>query len=264
MANRLDETQIAEIADQLLKAEEARHPIAPLTATHPELVIEDAYRIQLATTSVKLKQGARVIGKKAGITSKAIQQLFGVNEPDFGQLLDYMIVADGGNLDASSLIQPKVEPEIAFIMASDLKGPGLTAAHVLSATRYVLPVLEVIDSRIVDWKIKLCDTVSDNASCGRVVTGLAKHPVGGVDLRLIGVVLEKNGEIVATGAGAAALGNPANAVAWLANKLAEFDDGLKADDLVLPGALTTAIELKPGDTVRASFDRLGTVSARFE
>jgi 2-keto-4-pentenoate hydratase len=264
VSTTLNKAQIEKVSQQLLRAEETRQPIAPLTETFTGLNISDAYRIQMAVSAAKQSRGVRVIGKKAGITSKAIQQLFGVKEPDYGQLFDYMCVSDGGFIPCSALIQPKIEPEIAFVLAEDLRGPGVNVADVLGATKYVVPILEVIDSRIADWKIKLEDTVADNASCGKVVIGGCINRVEGLDLRLTGVVLEKNGEIVATGAGAAALGNPANAVAWLANKLAEFDEGLRANDLVLPGALTTAINVGPGDSIRATFDRLGAVSVKFE
>jgi 2-keto-4-pentenoate hydratase len=225
--------------------------------------MEDAYHVQLSIIERKKSEGAIVVGMKAGVTSKVIQQMFGVNEPDYGHLLDYMMVHEGENIECSRLIQPKAEPEIAFVLAEDLSGPGVTAADVLSATKYVLPVLEIIDSRIADWKIRLPDTVADNASCGRVVIGGNVRRIDAFDLRLVGVVLEKNGEVIATGAGAAALGNPANAVAWLANKLATLNQSLKANQLILPGSLTTAIPVSPGDHIRATFDHLGSVSIRF-
>jgi len=264
MQSRLDSEQIKEIAQRLLDAEESRRAIPPLTREYPNLHIEDAYRIQLTIIEARKARGALVVGKKAGVTSKAIQQLFGVDEPDYGHLLHDMIIHEGEIVQCSTLIQPKAEPEIAFVLARELRGPGVNAVDVLAATKYILPVIEIIDSRIADWKIKLPDTVADNASCGRVVIGGCVRKVDRLDLRLIGVVLEKNGEVVATGAGAAALGNPANAVAWLANKLATLDQSLKANELILPGSLCAAVDVKPGDNIRASFDRLGSVSVRFE
>ena len=263
MPTRLDQKLIQELARKLLGAEESRQAIAPLTQEHSDFHTEDAYRVQLSIIEAKKARGAVVIGKKAGVTSKAIQQMFGVNEPDYGHLLHDMLVAEGETIQCSTLIQPKAEPEIAFILAEDLEGPGISAADVLAATKYVLPVLEIIDSRIADWKIKLPDTVADNASCGKVVIGGRVRKVDSLDLRLVGVVLEKNGEVVATGAGAAALGNPANAVAWLANKLATLDQSLKANELILPGSLTAAIAVSAGDHVRATFDHLGSVSMKF-
>jgi 2-keto-4-pentenoate hydratase len=260
---RLDQKQVEELARRLLGAEESRQAIAPLTQEYPDLRVEDAYKVQLSVIEAKKAGGAVVTGKKAGVTSKAIQQMFGVSEPDYGHLLHDMIVPEGETIRCSTLIQPKAEPEIAFILAEELRGPGVSAADVLAATKYVLPVLEIIDSRITDWKIKLPDTVADNASCGKVVVGGSVRKVDDLDLRLAGVVLEKNGEVVATGAGAAVLGNPANAVAWLANKLAALDQSLKAKELILPGSLTAAIDVSVGDHVRATFDHMGSVSMRF-
>jgi 2-keto-4-pentenoate hydratase len=263
MSQPLNSKLIRDKAQALLQAEESRHPISPLTLEYPDLSIEDAYKIQLSIIEAKKTKGAFVVGKKAGVTSKAMQLMLGVNEPDFGYLLNDMLVNEGESIQAAKLIQPKVEPEIAFVLRQDLKGPGVSAADVLAATEYVLPVLEVIDSRIEGWKIKLPDTIADNASCGRVVIGGCVRKVETLDLRLVGMVFEKNGEIVGTGAGAAVLGNPVNAVAWLANKLATLDQTLKANELILPGALCAAVDIKAGDSICASFDHLGAVKARF-
>lgn len=263
MSEQLNNYQIQEIAHQLLRAEETRQPISPLTSSYPDLALADAYQIQIQNIQAKQARGARIIGKKAGVTSKAIQQMFGVNEPDYGHLLNEMIVHEGEVIDCSTMIQPKAEPEIAFVLAEDLRGPGVSVVDVLVATRFVVPVLEIIDSRIADWKINLPDTVADNASCGKVVIGGCVRKVEKLDLRLIGMVMEKNGDLVATGAGAAALGNPANAVAWLANKLATLDQYLKEGELILPGSLCGAVNVSAGDNILASFDHLGSVSVRF-
>jgi 2-keto-4-pentenoate hydratase len=263
MPSRLAARQISEIAQRLLEAECTRHPIPPLTSQYPEITAEDAYAIQLAIIEEKKRLGASVVGKKAGLTSQAMQKFFGVTEPDYGHLLSGMMVEDGGVISREEVIQPRAEPEIAFVLEKDLQGPGVTALDVLAAAKYVVPALEIIDSRIADWKIKLADTVADNASCGKVVVGGRVLRADSLDLRLIGVVLERNGEIVATGAGAAALGNPAIAVAWLANKLATLGQGLKAGEFVLPGSLTAAFDGRPGDNIRATFDKLGPVSVRF-
>ena len=263
MPGKLDGKRIQELAARLLQAEDSRQPIAPLTQEDADCSVEDAYRVQVAIVEAKKARGARIVGKKAGVTSKAIQQMFGVHEPDYGHLLEDMIVHEGEVIQSAMLIQPKAEPEIAFILEKELRGPGVSVADVLAATKYVLPVLEIIDSRIADWKIKLADTIADNASCGKVVIGGSVRKVDDLDLRLVGVVLEKNGEVVATGAGAAALGNPANAVAWLANKLAPLDQSLQANELILPGSLTPAVAVTAGDHVRASFDRLGSVGVKF-
>ncbi|MBF6569322.1 MAG: fumarylacetoacetate hydrolase family protein [Candidatus Binataceae bacterium] len=263
MASKLSSSQINQIAQRLLAAEEKRAPIAPLSAEFPDMSANDAYAIQLAVLEHKQSRGEVVYGRKAGLTAVAIQKLFGVSEPDFGHLLASMMVESGGVITSSEVIQAKAEPEIAFVLNQDLRGPGVTALDVIGATNYIVPVLEIIDSRVADWKIKLPDTIADNASCGKVVIGGPARRVDGIDLRLIGVVLEKNGEVIATGAGAAALGNPAIAVAWLANKLATFDQYLRKGELILPGSLTSAFDMKPGDHVCATFDRLGSVSVRF-
>ena len=186
-----------------------------------------------------------------------------MDQPDFGHILDTMMVPDGAAVPRADLIYPRVEAEISFVLAEDLKGPGVTVPRVLAATKYVMPALEIVDSRIVDWRIKLEDTISDNASSCRMVVGGRGMPVDGLDLRHLGMVLEKNGEIANTGAGAEVLGNPAQAVAWLANKLAEFDVILKAGEVILPGALTASVTVQAGDAVRATFDHLGSVSVRF-
>ena len=256
-------SEITSTAQRLYQAETQRRPIPPLIKDYADLSVRDAYQIQIALIGLKVADGARVIGKKTGLTSKAMQQMLGVNEPDFGHLLDTMMIEDGQTVSLAGLIQPKVEAEIAFILARDLKGPGITGEHVLEATSYVTASLEIIDSRVADWKIALADTVADNASSGRVVLGSKRVAPAGFDLRLMGMVFEKNGEIIATGAGAAVLGHPANAVAWLTNKLAEHGYSLKAGEVILPGALSAAVAVATGDVVTATFDRLGSVSAKF-
>lgn len=254
---------VAALARELLTSLQQRAPVEPLTTRFPDMTVEQAYAIQLAGIKLRLVGGRRVVGKKIGLTSKAMQQLLGVPEPDYGHILDDMVVLNGEPVPASQMLQPKCEGEIAFILKRDLVGPGVTAADVLQATAYVVPALEIVDSRVRDWKIKLVDTVADNASSAAVVLGDKLTPVEGLDLRLIGMVLEKNGEIVATGAGAAALGHPASSVAWLANKLMAFDIPLKAGEIILSGALATAPPVAPGDHFRADFDRLGSVHAKF-
>lgn len=263
MAAALSASAIEQAARDLYEAERNQQPIPPLAETYPGLSASDAYRIQHAVIDRKLKEGARVVGHKIGLTSLAMQQLLGVDQPDFGHILDTMMVADGSALARSSLIYPRVEGEISFVLAEDLRGPGVTAARVLAATRFVMPALEIVDSRIADWKITLCDTIADNASSCRMVMGGRPLAVEGLDLRLMGMVLEKNGEVANTATGAAVLSHPANAVAWLANKLAEFDVTLKAGEVILPGALSAAVTVEAGDSVRATFDHLGSVSVRF-
>lgn len=259
---QLTQAEIERMGLALYEAERTRIPIPPLTTTYPAMTAADAYMVQQVMMAKRL-EGHKILGRKVGLTSKPMQQMLGVDQPDFGLLLDDMAVLDAGDCPLDQLIQPKIEPEIAFILAKDLTGPNLTVEQVLEATAYIAPALEIVDSRIQDWKIKLADTIADNASSARYVLGAAIAPVGSNDLRLMGMVMEKNGELIDTGAGAAALGHPANAVAWLGNKLAEFGVSLKAGDVILPGALCRAIEVKRGDVVRADFAGLGSVSVRF-
>ncbi len=254
---------IQALSAELLRAQEERTPVDPLTERFPDMTVADAYQVQLATLRARLADGRRVVGKKIGLTSKAMQQSMGVHEPDYGHLLDDMVVLNGQPIAASQLLQARCEGEIAFLLKRDLVGPGVTVADVLAATAGVMPALEIVDSRVRDWKIKLADTVADNASSAMLVLGDKLTPVDGLDLRLIGMVLEKNGEVSATGAGAAVLGHPAASVAWLANKLCEFDIPFKAGEIILSGALTAAPPVKAGDYFRAEFDRLGSVAARF-
>lgn len=255
---------IDRIAEELLEAERSKQPIAPLTERYTELNIMDAYKIQLAITEKKIQKGRSIIGKKVGLTSRAMQKMLGVDEPDYGHLLNDMKCVDGEKIRIHEFLSPKVEAEIGFVLKEDLKGPHVTFLDVLMATDYIVPTIEIIDSRISDWKIKLVDTVADNGSSAKVVVGEKMSEIDGLDLRSLGMVLYLNNEMVATGSGAAALGHPAHAIAWLANKLSEFDITLKAGELILPGALSGAIAVKQGDTVSAHFGSLGTVSVSFE
>lgn len=259
----LTESQIQQWATSLWQAEKNRSAIPPITEKVPEITVADAYRIQLAGIERKKAEGAKVAGKKIGLTSQAMQKMLNVDQPDYGHTLDTMLVEDGGSFGVKELIQPRIEPEIAFILERDLSGPGVTAMQVLAAARFVVPALEIIDSRIEGWKIKLCDTIADNASSARVVLGSSPRRVDQFDLRLIGMAMEKNGEMVQSGIGAAVLGHPANAVAWLANAVGEFGVALKAGEIVMPGAISAAVTVAAGDIIRASFDGLGTVSVRF-
>ena len=256
----LTQEQVEALAEALWSAERDAAPIAPLTAQHPDLTVADAYAVQQALIRRKLAAGARVMGWKVGLTSTAMQRLLGVSEPDFGHLLDTMQLADGSPLSRAALIWPRVEPEIAFALGADLHGPGVTAADVLAATAALIPALEVVDSRIRDWQIRLADTIADNASSARFVLGRGRVPPGDFDLRLLGMVFQVDGQVVATAAGAAVLGHPAQAVAWLANTLARFGQGLRAGQVVLPGSLVAAVDVQPGMTVTAEFDRLGAVT----
>jgi len=259
----VDGGKLIELADLLVRAERRREAIGPLTGEAPDLTVEDAYRIQLKVLEVKIQEKRRVVGKKIGLTSAAMQNLLGVFEPDYGHLLTGMEVADGGVIPLDELMQPKVEPEIAFLLKKDLTGPGVSLSDVLRVTEAVVPALEIVDSRIRDWRIKIQDTVADNASSARFVLGGRLTRVGDLDLSLTGLVFKKNGEIMGTAAGAAVAGHPAAAVAWLANKLAEFGIGLKAGEVILSGAFLAAVPPVAGDFFEACFDRLGSAGVRF-
>ena len=259
----MDENRMKILAEMLLTAEKNRKPILPLTESDPGITVDEAYRIQLQVIEMKKSSGQVVVGKKIGITSRAMQTMLGVNEPDYGQILDGMVVMEGEQIRAADLIQPRIEGELAFILREGLKGPGVTLADVIRCSEGVIPALEIIDSRIADWKIKLPDTVADNASSARIVLGGKITPILGLDLRTVGMVLEKNGEVVATAAGAAVLGNPAQAVAWLANKLAVYGIMLRKGEVILSGSLTAAVPVNAGDFIRADFGLLGEVKIKF-
>ena len=259
----MDKPLIDALGDELYAALRGCSVVEPLTNRHADITIADAYRIQQRMLARRLEAGERVVGKKIGVTSAAVMNMLGVFQPDFGYMLDGMIVPQGESIALSSLIQPKAEGEIAFILKRDLMGPGLSNADVLAATECVMPCFEIVDSRIRDWKIKIQDTVADNASCGVFVLGDNAVDPRRVDLSTCGMVLEKNGEIIATGAGAAALGSPVNAVAWLANTLGRLGIGLKAGEVVLSGALAAMFPAQAGDNFRVTIGGLGGCSVRF-
>ncbi|AVO49183.1 2-oxopent-4-enoate hydratase [Melaminivora suipulveris] len=254
---------IEQLGGELYQALAERRTLAPLTSRHPDITIEDAYAIQQKMLARRLAAGERVVGKKIGVTSKAVMDMLGVFQPDFGWLTDGMVFNEGEAIPANSLIQPKAEGEIAFVLKKTLQGPGVTAADVLAATEGVMACFEIVDSRIQDWKIKIQDTVADNASCGVFVLGDRLVDPRDVDLATCGMVLEKNGEIVATGAGAAALGHPANAVAWLANTLGRLGIALEAGEVILSGSLAIMVPVQAGDNLRVTIGGIGGCSVRF-
>lgn len=260
----MDENRIKTLADMLLKAEQTRQPIGPITETDPGVTIDNAYRIQLRVMELKQAAGQVVVGKKIGLTSLAMQNMLGVNEPDYGHILNGMVVMEGDKIPVGNLIAPRIEGEIAFVLKEDLRGPGVTMTEVLRCSEGVIPALEIVDSRIRDWKIKLTDTVADNASSALIVLGDILSPVQALDLRTVGMVMEKNGEVISTAAGAAVLGHPAQAVAWLANKLSAYGISLKKGEVVLSGALAAAVPFVAGDFFRADFGFLGDVKIKFK
>jgi 2-keto-4-pentenoate hydratase len=251
------------IAAELLAAYGAAPTLAPLTSTYDELTVDDAYAIQQIQVRKRITGGAAIIGYKVGLTSAAMQQQMGVYEPDFGHLLTDMLHAADAPIDTSQFRQPRAEPEIALILSRPLRGPGLSVADVMSATGYALPAIEIIDSRITDWRIGLVDTVADNASSGGVILGQTPAMVGGRDLALAGCVFRRNGRIQSTGAGAAVLGSPWHAATWLANTLTARGAELAAGSIILTGSITAAFPVVAGDTATATVDGLGSVTAVF-
>lgn len=259
----MDQSLINELGDELYDALTSATSMAPLTSRHPDMTIEDAYQVQQRLIARRLEQGERIIGKKIGVTSQAVMDLLKVDQPDFGMLTDHMVLNQGESVDISTLIQPKAEGEIAFILKEDLTGPGVTVADVLRATKGVMACFEIVDSRISDWKIKIQDTVADNASCGLFVLGDKLIDPRKVDLVTCGMVLEKNGSVVGTGAGGATMGSPVNAVVWLANTLGELGMGLKAGEVILSGALSGMVPVAAGDDLTVTIGGIGSCSVRF-
>lgn len=259
----MEQAQITQLGDELYTALSTGKTVSPLTSRGFDITIEDAYHIQQRMLSRRLEKGEKVVGKKIGVTSAAVMNMLGVHQPDFGYLLDGMVYNEGESIPMDTLIQPKAEGEIAFLMKKNLMGPGVTAADVLAATAGVMACFEIVDSRITDWKIKIQDTVADNASCGVFVLGDKLVDISQVDLALCGMVLEKNGEIVVTGAGAATMGHPVNAMVWLANTLGRLGIPLKAGDIVLSGAMGAMVPVQKGDSLRVTIGGIGGCSVRF-
>ncbi|EFC81442.1 2-keto-4-pentenoate hydratase [Parafrankia sp. EUN1f] len=251
-------------AELLLSAYATGAPIEPLTATWPGLTVPDAYAIQLAQVRHWTAAGDEVKGHKVGLTAAAMRRQLGVFEPDYGHLMGSMFELEGLPIAASRFLAPRIEPEIAFVLARPLSGPGVTAAQAAAAVEFVLPALEIIDSRIADWRITLADTIADNASSGAVVLGGRPTPLHAVNLRLAGCTLHSGGALVATGAGGAALGSPLNALVWLANTLGELGVTLHPGQVVLSGSVTAAQPVPASGVVTATFGGLGSVTAAFE
>lgn len=238
--------------------------LAPLRDYLEPTDVDTAYAVQSINTAYWQAEGRRIVGRKIGLTAKAVQVQLGVDQPDFGVLFDDMEIPNGGTLDAARLIQGKVEAEIALVLGADLEGAEITAEDVAAAVKLVIPSLEVVDSRIADWKITFADTVADNASAAFFVLGDTALPLEGLDLWSCGMVMEINGQIVSTGVGAACLGHPIEAAAWLARVLDQRGTPLKAGDILLTGALGPMVQLKPGDTVKATIGGLGSVGFTLE
>ncbi|VEG57979.1 2-keto-4-pentenoate hydratase [Mycolicibacterium aurum] len=252
------------LAAELAQAERSREPISPLTDGNPDIDVVDAYEIQLINIRQKVAEGARIIGHKVGLSSEAMQKMMNVDEPDYGHLLDDMQVFEDQPVKSGRFLYPRVEVEVGFILSDDLPGAGCTEDDVLAATAAFAPSIELIDTRITNWQIKLCDTIADNASSAGWVLGEARVSPKDIDIKNINAVLTNNGEVVAEGRSDAVLGNPVTAVAWLARKVEAFGVRLKAGDIVLPGSCTRAIDAPPGSHFVADFSGLGSVRLDFE
>lgn len=249
--------------EQLYRALRERRTLAPLIERDPALTIDDAYAISLDFLARRLADGERVVGKKIGVTSKAVQDMLGVHQPDFGFLTDWMHVDDDIDIDEKRLIAPRAEAEIAFILRESLAGPGVTAEQVIAATEAIVPCFEVVDSRITDWKIGIVDTVGDNASCGVFILGEARADPRAHDLPGLRVTVTKNGQPLSEGLGSAVQGDPAQAVAWLANTLGQYGVTLDAGDVILSGSLVPLEPAVAGDVFTMELHGVGTCTARF-
>ena len=252
-----------DMGDRLYAAMQTGEAIDPLTDELPDMSVDDAYAVQTRLVERLSQDGATVVGYKLGLTSRPMQQMIGVDQPDFAPVLSHMVHDESAPVDLSRFIQPKIEAEIALVLKEPLRGPGVTTLQAGRAVAGAVASLEFVDSRVKDWKIRLADTVADLASSGAIVLGQTLAPLEGWDLRLSGMMVERNGELEDTGAGAAALGSPLAAVAWLANTLAPYGVELQPGHVIMTGALHRAFEVESGDLVRAEFDRIGAVTVRF-
>jgi len=259
----MDTSTIERLGDALYEAWRERRVIAPLREQVPDITVEQAYAIQSRMVARRLRAGETVVGKKIGVTSKPVQDFLGVFEPDFGQLTSGMVCQASDGVDLGQLIQPKAEAELAFVLKHDLVGPGITATDVLRATDHVRPCFEIVDSRIRNWDIQIQDTVADNASCGVFILGDAQADPRDLDLGLAGMVLEKNGELFSTAAGAAVQGSPVNAVVWLANTLGRLGLPFRAGEVILSGSQSALVPVSDGDELVCTVGGLGACRVRF-
>ncbi|MFD2419551.1 2-keto-4-pentenoate hydratase [Amycolatopsis pigmentata] len=259
----MEATAVREAAQRLLLAYDKGEPIAPLIESYPGAGVTDAYRIQQEQVRRWIEGGERVKGHKVGLSSAAMQQQMGVDQPDYGHLLSGMFHLEQQPIGTAGFLQPRIEPEIAFVLGGRLSGPGVTVADAIRAVDFVLPALEIVDSRIENWRISIVDTIADNASSGGVVLGSRPTTLSSVDLAAASCVLRFGDETVATGTGGAVLGSPINALVWLANTIGPLGVDLEPGHVVLPGSMTRAFDVRPGDTVVADMGELGSVKAVF-
>jgi 2-keto-4-pentenoate hydratase len=249
-------------ASALRQARLQRIPVPPVSAAFGLSSLADAYRVAELNTAARVAEGRRIVGKKIGLTAKAVQQQLGVDQPDFGVLFDDMEFLDGAEIPCERLIQPKIEAEVAFVVARDIDGEAPTYAEFLNGLAYALPALEIVDSAITDWKITLFDTVADNASSGLYVLGDQPVAVGALPLGDLGMAMARGGEPVSVGTGAACLGHPLRAAYWLARTMAAQGQGLKAGEVILSGALGPMVPVQAGDVIEARIAALGRVACR--
>ncbi|MCX7056913.1 MAG: fumarylacetoacetate hydrolase family protein [Pseudomonadota bacterium] len=252
------------LSEELYRALCERRTVAPLRDRPLDLTLDDAYAISLGVLDRRLAAGEKIVGKKIGVTSKAVQDMLGVHQPDFGFLTDRMWIADGGTVEiGATMIQPRAEAEIALILKSALRGPGVTPADVLAATEWIAPCFEIVDSRIRNWDIGILDTISDNASCGVFVLGAARVDPRQLDLAALKVTVWKNDEFLSAGEGSAVQGSPLASVAWLANTLGRYGVSLDAGEVILSGSLVPLESAKPGDCFRLELHGIGSASLSF-
>jgi 2-keto-4-pentenoate hydratase len=259
----VDPNKIQAIAGRLRAAQESGVPIAPIRDEIADGGVAAAYAVQQANTDHYLKNGKRLVGRKIGLTSKSVQKQLGVDSPDFGMLFDDMALYDGEEVAPNRVLQPKAEAEVALVLERDLTHAGITLADLISAVAYVLPAVEIVGSRIEKWNIKLLDTVADNASSGLFALGAEPRKLDGLDLRLCGMVMERRGEPVSMGAGAACLGHPLNAALWLARTMVQVGSPLRAGDVVMTGALGPMVGVAAGDVLDTRINGIGSVRVAF-
>lgn len=261
----IDEQVIASLGKELFEALQSRESLPPLLGRYPDITIEQAYQISLRFLKHREALGQKVIGKKIGVTSKAVQDMLNVHQPDFGFLTDSMQVENNSTVSMAEhkLVQPRAEGEIAFVLAQDLNGPGITADDVLEATEYVIPCFEIVDSRIRDWAIAIQDTVADNASCGVFALGATHTDPRTLDLAAVELTMKKNGEPAGSGLGSAVQGHPCEAVAWLANTLGRLGIPFRKGEIILSGALAPLVPVTAGDRIEMAISGLGTASLTF-
>lgn len=261
----MSSSEVSALGEKLYTALRNRKPIPPLISSHPTLTIDDAYAISLDFLQRRERDGEKIIGKKIGVTSKPVQEMLGVFQPDFGFLTDQMQVEDGATVDivGADLLQPRAEAEIAFILKDDLTGPGIHEDDVLAATEAIVPCFEIVDSRIENWQISIIDTIADNASCGVFVLGKDHVDPRGFDLPSLEVQVFKNGDFLSKGMGSAVQGSPLTAVAWLANTLGQYEVPFKAGEIILSGSLVPLEPALPGDKFEMELCGIGKCSISF-